>query len=242
MPNAYPLALLVHNVVLVAAASHEDDQIAAASRWFTQNCNAKHCTSGGGSHKETTVAARKLISLTLTKYSIKTFVDCPVGSFEWMRLVNLKSVNYTGLDIGAPQMARWNQVFGKPNIHFGVLNLLKQIPPSADLVMSREFWFHIRPEMGAKALAHIRASGAKYLLTSTHPDADDNQQGIVDTGWGNEWGYYDINVEKPPFDLTAADVLESTEETLSTMGFRAVEYRKLNKTTHKRYMRLYKLR
>ena len=99
-------------------------------------------------------------------------------------------------------------------MRFGVLDLLNNVPPTADVLMSRELWFHIRPEHAMMALNNIRRSGARYLITSTHPHVTKNAAepaGILGTP-GGDWGYYDVNVELPPFNLRREDVVDEAEE------------------------------
>jgi hypothetical protein len=139
------------------------------------------------------------------KFNIRSFVDAPCGDSAWMQLVNLTGIDYTGLDISPQYIGGHQQKFGRPSypgVRFGVFDLLlNNVPPAADAVMSRELWFHIRPEHALMALNNIRRSGAKYLITSTHPNVTENAAepaALAGTGKGGDWGYYDVNVELPP--------------------------------------------
>lgn len=68
-----------------------------------------------------------------------------------------------------------------------------------DLVMSRDIFFHLSHSSVIKAVHNIKASGGKYLLTTTFPNTRTNAHaGATDNGW------YPINVMIAPFNFPEA--------------------------------------
>src|SRR5687767_419266 len=55
--------------------------------------------SGQGSEVGATTSIRPFLSELFAQLSIRTFLDAPCGDWNWMRLVDLKGVNYIGADI-----------------------------------------------------------------------------------------------------------------------------------------------
>jgi len=217
------LRVLLMTVVYVAGDELAEKQYSAARAWLQRNSHR----SGPG-HANHTVGARALLADVFQRFQITSMVDAPCGDWNYMKLVNLSGIDYQGFDISEVQIERHKQRYTRDGVRFGVLNLVTTVPPRADLVLSREFWFHIRPEVAARVLQNVRASGARYLITTTHPDVRSNRQPANLWGHGEDWGYYDINVEKPPLSLSAKSMVAEARETFSWPKY-------------PRYLRMYRL-
>ena len=55
--------------------------------------------SGRGSCIYTTEDVRKHIQLILKQLNIKSMIDSPCGDWNWMKMVDLVGIKYTGYDI-----------------------------------------------------------------------------------------------------------------------------------------------
>jgi hypothetical protein len=216
---------------LAAARTDEERQEAAADRWIRRGRGR----SGPGSVFNSTVGVRTMLAHVFAKYAIRSMVDIPCGDWQWMRLVDLSGVDYVGMDVGRGLVDANTQLYGRQGVSFRYGNLVTTPPPRADLVLSREFLFHLPMALGARAVQNVRRSGARYLLTTTHPTVRANMPLRDIWRWIGQrenqtaWGYYDVNVELPPFDLRRHDVLEEAAETIGWNSYRRV-------------LRMYKLR
>jgi SAM-dependent methyltransferase len=137
-------------------------------RQYRDELGTRESVSGVGSTHENTKEIRAGLKTIIERYGIKSIVDVPCGDWNWMKLVDLHGIRYTGYDI-VPDMVRDNQ--SKYGLTFKVLDITTSIPVLADLVICRDLLFHL-PEVEVKAaLTNIWASGCEYLLTTTFPDA-----------------------------------------------------------------------
>lgn len=125
--------------------------------------------SGPGSDMFHTKTIRAELPSLLKRYGIKSMLDLPCGDFYWMQHVDLKGVQYIGADVVEPMIADNRKQFAGPDRSFEVLNLLEDDLPQVDLIFARHVLFHFSYEKIHAALHHIKASGSKYLMTSTHP-------------------------------------------------------------------------
>ena len=162
--------------------------------------------SGHGSTVQYTTNVRTFIEKVINEpaLKIKRVVDCPCGDMNWMKLVDFGNKKYIGFDI-VDELIEDNKI-KLPKMKFGVLDIINDIPPKGELFICRDFFFHIPNESVIKALSNIRASGTKYLMTTSFPWVTENAPikecpdiyGAVEMGWG----FREINVEIQPFNLT----------------------------------------
>ena len=118
-------------------------------------------------------------------------LDVPCGDFNWMRLLDLR-VDYFGADI-VPQLIEMNQrKYSRPGRAFGLLDVVKDPLPRADLVFSRDLLVHLSERDIRSALENIFNSGAKYLVATTFTSRDKNVD--IETG---QWRT--LNLQRPPF-------------------------------------------
>jgi hypothetical protein len=107
--------------------------------------------------------------------------------------VELSGVAYIGADI-VPAIVAANQAFVRPGIEFCRLDLLVDALPKVDLVFCRDCLVHFSLADARRALDNIRASEAKWLLTTTFPATTVNRE--IKTG---QWRA--LNLELAPFHL-----------------------------------------
>jgi hypothetical protein len=158
--------------------------------------NGSGSVSGTGSDPEQTRVLVRVLPPLLKDLDVHTLLDIPCGDFHWMRDVDLAGIRYTGGDI-VPELAQRNQsTYGDENRRFVHLDLLRGALPQADLVFCRDCLVHLSFTDIALALANLRASGSRYLLTTTFPQRSGNKD--IATG---QWR--PLNLQAPPFSLPA---------------------------------------
>ncbi len=163
------------------------DDIYRTNRW-----NDPDSRSGGGSNLQQTEAVREALPGLFRRYGIRSFLDIPCGDFHWMSHVDLSAVNYLGGDIVPDLIAGNTGKHGSDRIHFAVMNLMSDPLPPADLLLVRDCLVHLSFADIASALANIKRSSVRYLLTTTFVDVAENQD-IVTGQWRM------LNFKKAPF-------------------------------------------
>lgn len=148
--------------------------------------------SGPGSTLEQTAAVRAALPGLLARLGVTSLVDVPCGDWHWLQHVDLGGVDYVGLDL-VPALIEHNQeTFGGPGRRFATLDVVAAVPPRGDLVLSRDLLVHLSDADVRSALANIRASGARWMLTTTftgdHPNHD------IATG-----SWRPLNLVRPPW-------------------------------------------
>lgn len=152
--------------------------------------------SGIGSSISNTQNTIRNLNLIITKYEIKTILDAPCGDFEWMKNVDLRKVNYLGLDIVKNIIQNNKILYENNNIKFEVVNLFDYfIHKNYDLIICRDFFFHLNDELIIKLLQKFKI--AKYLLVTTH-DCDNLP---IKPNFNIGLSFRRINLKKSPFNL-----------------------------------------
>jgi len=143
---------------------------------------------------EQTRRVREVLSELFKKYDIKTFVDVPCGDFFWMKHVEMAGVDYVGCDIVVPMIEANTHAYGNSSRRFQVLDLCAEAPPTGDMIFCRDALVHLSVKDITAALSNIKLSGSGYLLTTTFPEINVNED--IATGM-----WRPINLCKPPFNL-----------------------------------------
>ena len=147
--------------------------------------------SGPGSSLAQTEAVRRALPGLLRELGCRSLLDAPCGDFFWMKLLEL-DVDYIGGDIVAELVRENQRRYGDARRRFVHLDLLQDELPRADLVLCRDCLVHLSFEHIRQALANIRKSGCRYLLTTTFVDRDANAD-ILTGLWRP------VNLQLPPF-------------------------------------------
>ena len=123
-------------------------------------------------------------------------------------------------DINGNVIAENTRLYGSATVSFKHASLLTAALPTADLVIARDVLFHLNTAHIHAALANIRRSNSRLLLTTTFPHVSHNRdlqpQAEAYLGFAPQpdqpvWGYREINLDVAPFAL-AESGLESAEE------------------------------
>jgi len=152
--------------------------------------------SGSGSDLEQTREIIAQLPALLKEYDIKSILDVPCGDFYWMRYIDLTGIDYTGGDIVSQIVLQNNKTYGAQNIRFKEIDVVNDQLPKVDLVICRDLLVHLKNDQVNAALANIRKSGSKYLLTTSFKNTTENIENQIIGFWRP------INLELPPFNMT----------------------------------------
>ncbi len=167
------------------------------SGYYTSNkWKDAHSRSGEGSNLEVTAALRAALPGLFAQYGIKSVVDVPCGDFFWMKQADLSGVDYTGGDIVQAMIDDNNARYRKENIRFQFIDLCESVPPRGDLFICRDALVHMSFKDVQSALRNIKASGSKYLFTTTFTNRTENAD--IATGM-----WRTLNFSLPPFSFPA---------------------------------------
>ncbi len=145
----------------------------------------------GSSLEQTAVLIEKLPGL-LQGLGVRSMLDIPCGDFNWMQHVEMGDIRYTGADI-VPELVEANrQKHLRESHNFLQMDLIRDDLGVFDLIFCRDCLVHLSFADIFAALANITRSGSRYLMTTTFPDEETNQD--IDTG-----GWRPLNFGKPPF-------------------------------------------
>ena len=158
-------------------------------------CDAS--VSGTGSTAEETANLRISIPPLLVELGARSLLDIPCGDFGWLSSVKLP-VAYTGADIVPELVERNRKLYGGPDRQFLCVDLTAGPLPACDVVLCRDCLVHLSFANIHRALAQIRASGARRLLTTSFAGVRENRD-IEDGDWRP------LNFELPPFGFGAPE-------------------------------------
>lgn len=150
--------------------------------------------SGAGSDLLQTEIIRREIPRILRETGVRSMLDAPCGDWFWMREVNLGIERYIGVDIVDALIASNQAQFGRGGVSFDALDLSKDKLPKVDLIFSRDCLVHLSFDDTLRILRNFKASGAKYLLTTTFTDRSSNED-LGDGFWRP------LNMQIAPFNF-----------------------------------------
>lgn len=160
----------------------------------------KDSLSGKGSNLDATADLRGLLPRLLRDLGAKSLLDVPCGDFYWMQHVDLSGIEYLGGDIVPDLIEANRRAHAQPGVAFEVIDLIRGPVPTADVIFVRDCLVHLSHDHVRAALTNIARSGGKWLLTTTFPETDFNED--IATG---QWRPIDLN--KPPFSLSLPERL-----------------------------------
>lgn len=108
----------------------------------------------------------------LQKYKVRTFLDIGCGGYHWMSKIDFGATKYLGVDI-VEDLIKHNQKKFK-GVGFGVFDITNKIPGAFDMVFMRSVLIHLTIAQGLKAIDNIKKSKSRYLMVSTCPHLDIN--------------------------------------------------------------------
>ena len=150
--------------------------------------------SGIGSEIKNTKTLLQGLENIIEKYNIKSIIDIPCGDFNWMRKLNMRNINYTGLDIVQKAIDENNKKYKKTNVTFYHSDITSSELPKGDLIFVRDCLVHFSFEDIKKSILRIKQSKSRYLMTTSFVNLKTNSD-ILTANWRP------INLEKQPFNL-----------------------------------------
>jgi hypothetical protein len=180
-----------------AERRHDFDGLGLAERFAlihrTNLWGAETSQSGLGSELEATSTLRRKLSQLLKRVEVTSLLDLPCGDFTWMAQMDLGDITYIGADIVPDIIASNAARYGRAgHIHFRLLDLVSDPLIAVDLVLCRDCLVHLSFANIHRAIANLKRSGARWLLTTTFPDAPANRD-IEDGDWRV------LNLQQTPF-------------------------------------------
>lgn len=166
----------------------------------TNHWGSEDSISGSGSDNIQTATIIRELRPLFDKVGITSVLDIPCGDFNWMHRVNLSGIDYLGGDIVEDLVNADMKKFSAPNIHFTVLDLLKDALPAKDLVLTRDCFVHLCEADIMNAIKNLKRSGCTYLLTTTFPKHHTNKD-IVTGDWRT------LDLTRPPFNFPSPILL-----------------------------------
>jgi SAM-dependent methyltransferase len=156
-----------------------------------RDCSESLC--GSGSTLKATATLRAMLPRVLRGLEVSVMLDAPCGDLHWLKPADLPLSRYIGVDILSElvEEARNNsEGFGD----FYTADITTDPLPAADLIFCRDCLVHLSNDLVLAALDNMRASGARFLMTTTFYALQEN----VPCASG---GWRPINLQLPPFSL-----------------------------------------
>jgi len=154
----------------------------------------RESVSGIGSSLEQTREIIKTLPFLFKKYQIKSILDVPCGDFNWMQNIDFSKMTYIGGDIVSKIVDDNNEKISSGNISFQQINLIEDQIPKADLIFCRDCLVHLSFDDVLSSIENIKASGSKYLMTTTFTGQQSNKD--IHTG-----GWRPLNLQLAPFNF-----------------------------------------
>lgn len=152
--------------------------------------------SGQGSGTSQTKEISKAIPKLVEELGIKHFLDVPCGDFHWFSKMKVELHSYIGGDIIQEIIEENKKLYKEHWRSFTKIDLITDPLPAADILHCRDCLVHLSNEDILSAVQNIKKSDITYLLTTTFPECQHNDD--ITTG---DWRI--INLEKPPFRFPA---------------------------------------
>jgi len=124
---------------------------------------AEETTCGPGSTLVATRNVRDWLPGVLHDLSVKSLLDAPCGDRNWIRLVDLPCA-YIGVDHEPSHVER----AGADGANVSMLDIRHDELPRCEAILARDFFQHLSMADAELALVNMRASGAKWLITTCH--------------------------------------------------------------------------
>jgi len=150
--------------------------------------------SGEGASRNQTHQIETELPALLKTLQVDVLLDLPCGDFSWMQSIKLPVSRYIGADIVPELIAENHRRYGSQRRQFMKLDLINEPLPTADLLFCRDCFVHLSIADIFSALDRIKQSQITYLLTTTFPNCQENED--ITTG---DWRL--VNLEKPPFNF-----------------------------------------
>ena len=163
--------------------------------------------SGRGSTVARTQIIMSHLPALLQELQSETLLDAACGDFNWMRYVDLSSVEYIGVDVVPDLISRNRQLYEGRRRSFAVLDITKDQLPRADVILCRDCLIHLSYTRIRAVIDNFRQTSATHLLCTTHTNVLEN----IDCPDGS---WRPVNLQLPPFNFPSPIKLIIEDEEL----------------------------
>ena len=177
------------------------EKIPALRRWifntyYTRNrWGDPESKSGSGSNLAQTAFVRAELPGLFSRWGITSVLDVPCGDGYWWKHTNHGLTHYVGADVVPTMIKSLQRENTDSAAEYMCADVVKDPLPRADAIFCRDLLVHFADPLVLKACRNLKASGAKYLITTTFPGRQN--QGIETGQWRP------INLEAAPFNFPA---------------------------------------
>ncbi len=155
--------------------------------------------SGPGSSLKNTKNLRSMLKKILNKYKIKTILDAPCGDCNWIKFIfKEKKIKYVGADIVKECIDNNKTRFKNKNLEFIQMDITRDKLPLSDLLICRDFMFHLSFKDNYRFLKNIKKINSKYILISSHSKNKSSNINNKDIKSGD---FRKINLFESPFNF-----------------------------------------
>lgn len=182
-------------------------QVRAWRSQYRKRVGTMESPCGIGSFMVNTKEVRDALPRIFREYDVLTLTDVPCGDWNWMQFVDLRGVDYVGLD-AVPEIIGSNRHRFPGGVRFEVFNAVEEVPRRSDLILCRDFMFHLSNEFALKVICNFKASGSRLLLATSFDRIDVNRNLKVK----GAIGWRQVNLNLAPFCLPCPlEVIQENE-------------------------------
>jgi SAM-dependent methyltransferase len=175
---------------------------------------AEASVSGLGSEIDATAELRAELPALLRRLEVTSLLDAPCGDGGWIVRADL-GVRLTGVDIVPDLIAALRERAARGEIagDYVIADITADPLPRCDAVLCRDCLVHFCFANIERAVENFRRSGARWLITTTFPDWQENRD-CEDGDWRA------LNFERAPFSWGAPTELLNENCTEAGGGWR----------------------
>lgn len=148
--------------------------------------------SGPGSGLARTAKIREALPDLLRELGVDRLLDAGCGDFHWLQAAELPVREYVGVDVVPDLIYGLVERYGGPGRTFMHADITRDRLPPTDFVLCREVLMHFPDEDVLAAVANMRRTGARWLLTTTFVGRRTNE--TIELG-----AWRPLNLEALPF-------------------------------------------
>lgn len=157
--------------------------------------------SGDGSTPENTEAYREFLQQFIREQGIRSIVDAGCGDWQFMRLVDLRGIDYLGIDVSEVVM-RTTKAHGREGVRFIEGDVRTVSLPAADLLVMKDVLQH----WSADDILGFVPQLARFRFCLFTNDLDRSRSGEINRDI-SAGGYRSLDLTGRPFRLPGKYVL-----------------------------------
>lgn len=153
-------------------------------------------SSGPNSAYDETPTLRENLQAFFDELHIKTLYDAGCGDANLFHFLNINSLEqYTGAEIVDALTVQNQHTFSdRPNMKFVTANVVEDVIPCVDVILSRDVVHYLPNEMVRQFLENCRRSGSTYLLVTHNLYSDSSANSETEVGV-----FRPVNLTQAPF-------------------------------------------